>query len=901
MKKVLLSLLAVAALVLSCQNYDDEFDALNAKVSSLESQISSLQGLQTALTSVQSSVSALQSAVNAIPDPSSSIAALATSIAEILTDLGALETAVAGATTSTDLDALKSELTTALDALKALIEANSTSIASLVISNADLKTQLEGLGVDVDAVLAANSTFDGNLTITNAAELAYAKSLGSKVGSINGDVIVTVDEPSATANRAANTGNGVTAAEVNTVLSQIKFIVGNVRITTDASLDLSALTTVSGDYSVVGHDIDDSALASVGDDVYVDYDGPVSFPALATADKIYVKGTYVATAAASVATATAAGTLKTGTTSINFMGLTKATSISILNATHTSGGSHTSGSSATINDAGWPAGELYLSKSTTSVKIGQAPVTLVSGAGLTDLELHYRADLESVAKTLALYSGLSSTGSAALGDLSITAPKLVTGTVMARKIGSITVDAVASTATSATGTVSFPEALFVGAITSDALVNTFPKVVTTKGISLANQVSVSLPEMTGSSGDISLPKATSFSAAKLAVMGTASATAPVYKSITADNVTGAVSLPALTQAATLSFEDASSLVAASALVNTAVELDADATSVEILSIGSTSAGSITPTGIETLKLHGQKVTYAITGHTALESLTYKGYAKSTAVAAVDLDVTTVHEDLVSITLGGRLNDVNIDTGADEKSEKDDTALTTIVTSGTIHDLSVSNNWALATLTLGHTADAMNTVAPIISIVDNRNLGGFTTSVTKISSLTVTDNYKLTAPDFTSISTLPANYSSSTTTTITIKDNYNDGDERISKLGAAANATTNVIANVGGLKGTYSDTTASAARAYGQSKLATLNGLFTALDAKFSATTGAVASNLVIDITYRYATSATATPADVIIKGTTSGNTLTSGSASTSTNAADITDGKTLLDELLLLQ
>ncbi|MGA0384824.1 MAG: hypothetical protein ACO3L1_07630, partial [Flavobacteriaceae bacterium] len=79
MKKVLLSLLAVAALVLSCQNYDDEFAALNAKVAGLEAQISSLQGLQAALTTVQSSVSALQSAVNAIPDPSASIAALATS------------------------------------------------------------------------------------------------------------------------------------------------------------------------------------------------------------------------------------------------------------------------------------------------------------------------------------------------------------------------------------------------------------------------------------------------------------------------------------------------------------------------------------------------------------------------------------------------------------------------------------------------------------------------------------------------------------------------------------------------------------------------------------------------------------------------------------------------------
>lgn len=880
MKKVLLSLLAVAALVLSCQNYDDEFDALNAKVSSLESQISSLQGLQTALTSVQSSVSALQSAVNAIPDPSSSIAALATSIAEILTDLGALETAVAGATTSTDLDSLKSELTTALDALKALIEANSTSIASLVISNAGLKTQLEALGVDVDAVLAANSTFDGNLTITNAAELAYAKSLGSKVASIKGDVIVKVTEATATV-----TGNGVTAAEINTVLSQITFVVGNLRIETNVSLDLSALTTVSGDYSVVGNDINDSALASVGDDVYVDYDGAVSFPALATADKIYVKGIYVTKAA----TATAAAIL--GTTSIDFMGLTKATSISILNATHTSGGAHTSGSSAVINDSGWPAGELYLSASTTSVKIGQAPVTLVTGAGLTNLELHYTANTGS-ATDVAKYPGLSTTGSAVLGSLSITAAKLATATVMARKIGAITIDAVGPTATVASGTVNMPEALFVGAITSDALVNTLPKVVTTGAISLANQVSVSLPALTASSGDISLPKATSFSADILAVVGTASATSPVYKSITAGLVTGAVSLPALTQAENLAFAAASSIAADKARVNGAITLASTATSVDVLSVGST----ITPTSITTLKLHGQRTNFGLTSFTALTSLTYKGYAASTAVASVDLDVTSANIKLASVTAGGRLDVVSIDTGADSKASAANTALATVITEGTIHSFSVSNNWDLATLTLGHKEDAMQTVAPLINIVDNRNLKSVTTAITKVSSLVVTDNVQLGTMNFSSISTLPANYSGTTSTTITITGNYTDGNERTSKLGATANTTNDYYADVLGTKGTYSALNASSSRVYGQPQLATLKNLFTALDAKFSATVAAP-SVLNFTISYRLAADATSAPYDLTFAGTAAGGTVTINSAT----AVTMGTGVALFDELLLLQ
>ncbi len=839
MKKVLLSLLAVAALVLSCQNYDDEFDALNAKVSSLESQISSLQGLQTALTSVQSSVSALQSAVNAIPDPSSSIAALSTSIAKILTDLGALETAVAGATTSADLDALKASLNTSLEALKALIEANSASIASLVISNAGLKTQLEALGVDVDAVLAANSTFEGNLTITNAAELAYAKSLGSKVASIKGDVIVTVDEPSATAYRAANTGNGVTAAGVNTVLSQITFVVGNVRITTDASLDLSKLTTVSGDYSVVGHDIDDSALASVGDDVYVDYDGPVSFPALATADRIYVKGTYVTTAAASVATATAAGTLVTGTTSIDFMGLTKATSISILNATHTSGGAHTSGSSAVISDSGWPARELYLSASTTSAKIGQAPVTYVTGAGLTDLELHYKADLETTAATLALYPGLSSTGSAALASLSITGAKIANATVMARRItGAVSIDVVGSTATSASGTVSFPEALNVGAISSDALVNSFPKVVTTSGVSLDNQVSVSLPEMTSSTGAIVLPKATSLSAAKLVRVGSSLATG-AGAAITADLVEGSISFPALTKAGAVTLNKVTSFLAPLAKVGS-IDIEEATTTVPVtLDIASVSSFASTPvvgtiTGaadITTVKLNNQDATYALANFTGATSIVYNGKAAVDGTAAVNASVTSANTKLATLVLGGVLGTVSVDTNAAVATAlatgNTSTALASVTTSGTIISLTVQNNFDLKTLSLGHTDDAKNATAPVIVVKNNNQLEDFSTAVKKISDLTVTGNKKLKTFNFSSISQLPNNWSAAGYSVV-INISGNDTDprsERTTTYAAASNLTTaatkDALSNWYGLTGTYTAASANTDRVYGQSSLATL--------------------------------------------------------------------------------
>ena len=810
MKKVLLSLLAVAALVLSCQNYDDEFDALNAKVSSLESQISSLQGLQTVLTSVQSSVSALQSAVNAIPDPSSSIAALATSIAEILTDLGALETAVAGATTSTDLDALRSELTTALNALKALIEANSTLITGLVISNADLKTQLEGLGVDVDAVLAANSTFEGNLTITNAAELAYAKSLGSKVASIKGDVIVTVDEPSATAYRAANTGNGVTAAEVNKVLSQITFVVGNVRITTDASLDLSALTTVSGDYSVVGHDIDDSALAYVGDDVYGDYDGPVSFPALATADRIYVKGTYVTTAAASVATATAAGTLVTGTTSIDFMGLTKATSISILNATHTSGGAHTSGSSAVINDSGWPAGELYLSASTTSVKIGQAPVTKVVGAGLTALELHYAAD----------YSATNKGGSAALGSLSVTAAKLTTAAVKALSItGAVTFSIKDSTTTvPAIGAVTMSATSIGGAFTSNALTTELTALKTAAGISLTEQTSVSLPALTASTGDLSFPLATSLSADKLATIGKYGTTIAtiIPADLTAAKLAGAVALPALTKAGDISLPLATSFTAIAAKVEsidieeattaapTAIKIGSAST--HVTSTGTPSVGIISDAGnVKIVELHSQDATYAVANFLSCTSITVLG--KTSAVDAVS---TSANALATTITFGGKLGTASV-TAAPK--------VTKVVTSGTIADFTVASNPLLATLTTDHTEDVE--LGAKFTVTSNVKLAtGFTTKVNRVTDFVVTGNTILQKFDASSMKAVPNDADENNTTfTITVTGNYD---------------TKTTFTAATGMKGSYTPDAATTDETYSEDSL---NSLKPYLELLYTSRTG----------------------------------------------------------------
>ena len=63
MKKSLLGFSVVSVLIIvGCQNYDDQFDDLNNKITSLASQVSELSGLSAAIQAVGDRVTALESA-----------------------------------------------------------------------------------------------------------------------------------------------------------------------------------------------------------------------------------------------------------------------------------------------------------------------------------------------------------------------------------------------------------------------------------------------------------------------------------------------------------------------------------------------------------------------------------------------------------------------------------------------------------------------------------------------------------------------------------------------------------------------------------------------------------------------------------------------------------------------
>ena len=67
MKKSLLSILALALVAVGCQNYDDQFDSLNADIAVLTNTVNGLDaGVAAQVTAVANSVAALATQVTAL-------------------------------------------------------------------------------------------------------------------------------------------------------------------------------------------------------------------------------------------------------------------------------------------------------------------------------------------------------------------------------------------------------------------------------------------------------------------------------------------------------------------------------------------------------------------------------------------------------------------------------------------------------------------------------------------------------------------------------------------------------------------------------------------------------------------------------------------------------------------
>ena len=238
MKKGLLSILTAAAVLVGCQNYDDQFDALNTQITALQTQVNS---------SITSAISDLQGQI----------------------------TTLAASNLTTD------DLATALVDITAQIDAINTAVADIDGETAELEDEVEEILDALTDLLEANAVINQNLNIRNTAELEYAESLiGTDEGDpsviVNGNVLIL----------GADLDSDALAARVNAVTNKIRTVIGAVTITTgDANITFDTASFIDGDASL-SNGVSIGALATVSGDVDLGHYGDVSVTTLTSVSSL---------------------------------------------------------------------------------------------------------------------------------------------------------------------------------------------------------------------------------------------------------------------------------------------------------------------------------------------------------------------------------------------------------------------------------------------------------------------------------------------------------------------------------------------------------------------------------------------------------------------------------------
>ena len=155
MKKGLLSILAGALLVVGCQNYDDQFDALESQINALASTVAGLSQVQSDLASLSATVGSLQGALQSGID-----AALADGLADIDAAVADLEAAADSAASAEDVQAIQDG-----------VDANQASLAE---------------------ILAQSSVFQGSVVVNTPATLDAYHAMGTGLAIVNGNVDIDV-------------------------------------------------------------------------------------------------------------------------------------------------------------------------------------------------------------------------------------------------------------------------------------------------------------------------------------------------------------------------------------------------------------------------------------------------------------------------------------------------------------------------------------------------------------------------------------------------------------------------------------------------------------------------------------------------------------------------------------
>ena len=230
MKKGLLTLLAASLVFVGCQNYDDQFDDLNAQISALKSQVEGLSSLSGQVSSLSGTISGLQSGIAAAAS-SSELSALSSSLTALQADVDAVQASLANASTASAVAALQAEI----DAIEA----------------------------DVDELLSTSNIYGTDVSVSSASTLDAALALGNKLNILNANATITVT-------------SAMDQTKVQTLVNRINTMTGNLVFNSSSTTETTFNNLTSAE------------------DITVNQKGGYQFKALTSADEITLNDQYEA-------------------------------------------------------------------------------------------------------------------------------------------------------------------------------------------------------------------------------------------------------------------------------------------------------------------------------------------------------------------------------------------------------------------------------------------------------------------------------------------------------------------------------------------------------------------------------------------------------------------------------
>lgn len=276
MKKLLLSVFALAILITSCNKYANDFQALKDQIAALSLKVDGVTALQSQLTSTTAQITALQAAVAALPS-ASSVSALATALGTANTNIGLIQTklndlATTGATAAS-VAALKAQLE-GIIANKAASDAATTAALAALKTKLDAaatSAQIASLRSDVLAQILASAQTTDAAVIAQIGVLKADILAGIKAGSddVNGKI--------AALQALIETANAANTAQINTVLTNLGTLqttVDDNNTVTQASINglQLALAAAQRDLTILLN-----ASAMYNDNVNISTDSDVDF------------------------------------------------------------------------------------------------------------------------------------------------------------------------------------------------------------------------------------------------------------------------------------------------------------------------------------------------------------------------------------------------------------------------------------------------------------------------------------------------------------------------------------------------------------------------------------------------------------------------------------------------